>query len=125
MQTDDGTAFDMSLGNIRGEIPIHGFLTTNPYWRLMDVAADESSAWATSRLEFFRHPTWMSQFPFAHTIDICIPAAERRARVATRIHNLSIDPMPVAVGFHPYFQLTDSKRDEWTISVRCPCRAGC
>ena len=60
----------MSLGNIRGEIPIHGFLTTNPCWRLMDVAADESSAWATSRLEFFRHPTWMSQFPFAHTIDI-------------------------------------------------------
>jgi len=23
----------------------------------------------------------------------------------------------VAIGFHPYFQLTDSKRDEWTISV--------
>ena len=25
--------------------------------------------------------------------------------------------MPVSVGFHPYFQLTDSPRDEWTISV--------
>ena len=25
--------------------------------------------------------------------------------------------MPVAIGFHPYFQLTDSTRDEWTISV--------
>ena len=25
--------------------------------------------------------------------------------------------MPVAVGFHPFFQLTDSPRDEWTISV--------
>jgi aldose 1-epimerase len=30
---------------------------------------------------------------------------------------MSADPMPVAVGFHPYFQLTDSTRDEWTISV--------
>jgi aldose 1-epimerase len=25
--------------------------------------------------------------------------------------------MPVSIGFHPYFQLTDSKRHEWTISV--------
>ena len=25
--------------------------------------------------------------------------------------------MPVSIGFHPYFQLTDSPRDEWTISV--------
>ena len=25
--------------------------------------------------------------------------------------------MPVAIGFHPYYQLTDSRRDEWNISV--------
>jgi aldose 1-epimerase len=25
--------------------------------------------------------------------------------------------MPVAVGFHPYFKLTDSTREQWTISV--------
>ena len=25
--------------------------------------------------------------------------------------------MPVAIGFHPYFQLTDSPRDAWTISI--------
>ena len=25
--------------------------------------------------------------------------------------------MPVAIGFHPYFRLADSPRDEWTISV--------
>jgi aldose 1-epimerase len=37
--------------------------------------------------------------------------------VATRLHNVSEAPMPVAIGFHPYFQLTDSRRDEWTISV--------
>jgi aldose 1-epimerase len=37
--------------------------------------------------------------------------------VATSIRNLSAEPMPVAVGFHPYFQLTDSRREDWTISV--------
>ena len=25
--------------------------------------------------------------------------------------------MPVAIGFHPYFQLTDSTREEWMLSV--------
>jgi galactose mutarotase-like enzyme len=30
---------------------------------------------------------------------------------------LSLEPMPVSIGFHPYFQLTDSPRDDWTIAV--------
>ena len=47
-----------------------------------------------------------------------VPAGERHARSrAPTITNMSPDPMPVAVGFHPYFQLTDSPRDEWTIAV--------
>jgi aldose 1-epimerase len=37
--------------------------------------------------------------------------------VDTAITNLSADPMPVAIGFHPYFQLTDSARDDWTIAI--------
>jgi aldose 1-epimerase len=30
---------------------------------------------------------------------------------------MSAEPMPVAIGFHPYYQLTDSPRDEWKISI--------
>src|SRR5262249_50208703 len=37
--------------------------------------------------------------------------------VTTRIQNLSVEPMPVAIGFHPYLRLTDSARDDWTVSV--------
>ena len=37
--------------------------------------------------------------------------------VRTRIDNLSREPMPVAIGFHPYFQLTDSVRNDWTLDV--------
>ena len=37
--------------------------------------------------------------------------------VATEIENMSAEPMPVSVGFHPYVKLTDSTRDEWTISI--------
>lgn len=110
-------AFDMTLGNIRGAIPIHGFLTTTDQWEVVDVAADDRSARATSRLEFYRQPAWMKQFPFAHTIDMTYTLAGGELEVATTIRNLSADPMPVSIGFHPYFQLTDSPRDAWTVSI--------
>ena len=34
------------------------------------VKADAKAAWVTSKLEFFKQPMWMKQFPFAHTIDM-------------------------------------------------------
>jgi aldose 1-epimerase len=110
-------AFDMSLGNIRGAIPIHGFITTTDKWQLQTATADRDSAWATSRLEFHRQPAWMKQWPFAHTIEMTYRLRDGVLEVATSIVNHSAEPMPVSVGFHPYFQLTDSRRDDWTISV--------
>ena len=110
-------AFDMALGNVRGAIPIHGFLTTNSHWQLVEAKADATSAWVTSRLEFFKQPAWMKQFPFAHTIEITHRLRTGVLEVATAIHNLSAEPMPVAIGFHPYFTLKDSPRDAWTVSV--------
>jgi aldose 1-epimerase len=110
-------AFDMSLGNVRGTNPIHGFLTSVPDWTVVETRADEQSAWVTSRLEFFTHPSWMKQFPFAHTIEMTHRLRDGVLEVSTRLNNLSVEPMPVAIGFHPFFQLTDSPRDEWTMSV--------
>ena len=110
-------AFDMELGNVRGTIPIHGLLMFTDQWKVVEVKADRNSAWTTSRLEFYRNPLWIKQFPFAHTIEMTHRLRDGVMQVTTRISNLSADPMPVSIGFHPYFQLTDSRRDEWTISV--------
>lgn len=110
-------AFDMTLGNVRGTIPIHGFLTAASEWRLVSVDAGRTGATVTSRLEFFRQPAWMKQWPFAHTIEMTHALRDGVLEVMTTITNSSAEPMPVSIGFHPYFQLTDSPRDEWTISV--------
>jgi aldose 1-epimerase len=117
-------AFDMELGNVRGAIPIHGFLTTTDRWKVVNVRAFNGDgdgqahyARAISRLEFFRNPLWMKQFPFAHAIEMTYHLENGVLTVSTRIENMSSEPMPVSIGFHPYFQLTDSPRDEWTVSV--------
>lgn len=110
-------AFDMDIGNVRGSIPIHGLLMRTDRWRVLDVNADDREAWVTSRLEFFREPLWMKQFPFAHTIEMTHRLRDGALEVTTRIENLSDDPMPVAIGFHPYFHFSDSGRDEWTVAI--------
>jgi aldose 1-epimerase len=110
-------SFDMGLGNVRGAIPIHGFLTGAKDWRLVEAKADAHAAWVTSTLDFYRNPQWMKQFPFAHTITMTYRLQDGALEVRTRIDNLSVEPMPVAIGFHPYFQLTDSPRDEWTLAL--------
>ena len=110
-------AFDMDIGNIRGTPPIHGLLMRADRWQTVEVSADDHQSTVTSRLEFFRAPLWMKQFPFAHVIDMTHRLDSRGLEVRTRVENLSAEPMPMAVGFHPYFRLADCPRDEWTVAI--------
>ena len=109
--------FDMELGNVRGAIPIHSYLSGAKDWTLVEAKADGNAAWVTNKLEFYRNPQWMKQFPFAHILQMTYRLQDGVLEVQTRIENLSIEPMPVAIGFHPYFQLTDSSREDWTLSI--------
>ena len=59
----------------------------------------------------------MKQFPFAHTVEITHRLQDGILQLQTRITNMSAEAMPVAIGFHPYFKLTDSSREEWTVAV--------
>ena len=104
------------LGNVRGPIPMHGFLMTAP-WEVVEVKADENSAWVTSKIEVYKQPDWMAQFPFAHTVEMTHRLKDGVLEVTVKLNNLSAAPMPVAIGFHPYFQVNDAPRDEWTFSV--------
>jgi len=104
------------LGNVRGPVPMHGYLLTAP-WQVVEVKADQDAAWVTSRLEVYRQPDWMAQFPFAHTIEMTHRLKDGALEVALKLNNLSNAPMPVAVGFHPYFQVNDAPRDDWTFSI--------
>ena len=60
-------AFDMGLGNVRGTIPIHGFLSTTDAWEVVAVDADAHSAWVTSRLEFFRQDRKSTRLNSSHS----------------------------------------------------------
>ena len=112
--------FNLGLGNVRpgsDNHPSHGFLTNASEWQVTDLKADAKAAWVTSLLEFYRQPDWMAQFPFAHTIEMTYRLSDGALEVHTALNNLSAEPMPVSIGFHPIFQLNDAPRDEWTFAI--------
>ena len=95
----------------------HARVPTTAAWDVVEVKADQGAAWVTSRLEFYRQPDWMAQFPFAHTIEMTYRLQDGTLEVSVKLNNLSAAPMPVAIGFHPYYQVNDAPRDDWTFSV--------
>src|SRR5689334_21252414 len=113
-------AFDMELGNVRGANPIHGLVTASPYWQVTEAKADGRAAHVTSRLEFWKHPELMAQWPIAHEYEMTYSLAEGTLEVRITVTNLSSEAMPVSIGFHPYFRIPDAPRDDWM--ARIPAR---
>jgi aldose 1-epimerase len=110
-------AFDMELGNVNGAIPIHGFMTRTDQWQVAEMKADGKAAWVSARLDTSKQAAWMKQWPFAHTIDVTYRLQDGTLEVLTKVTNNAAEPMPVSLGWHPYYQLTDSPREEWTVSI--------
>jgi aldose 1-epimerase len=108
-------AFNMELGNVRGKMPSHGLLVNASQWRVTEVAADAHSAHVTSRLEFWRYPDLMAQWPFAHEYEMTYSLADGALEVRTAVTNLSDEPMPMVLGFHPYLRIPGIPREEWTV----------
>jgi aldose 1-epimerase len=105
--------FNMDLGNVRGRRPSHGLLVNSPRWQVVDVGANANSAHVTSRLDFWRYPELAAQWPFAHEYEMTYRLAGGELEIETTITNLSDEPMPLAIGYHPYLQIPGIPRDEW------------
>lgn len=99
------------------DLPIHGLLLFTPAWRVTRLEAGEDSAEVTSRLEFWKHPEWMAQFPFAHSVEMTHRLSSGVLEVRTTIENHATDPLPLAIGFHPWYQMPEVPRDEWNVHL--------
>jgi len=109
--------FDVELGNVRGPIPGTGYVHGSTLWEVVEFRADATGAWVTSRLDFYKQPRYMQQWPFAHTITMTYKVSDGALEVRTRLDNMSAEPMPVVFGYHPIYELPDGNRNDWTVSV--------
>jgi aldose 1-epimerase len=108
------------LGNYQKDnhgLPIHGLLSASKLWRVVEASADTNSAHVVSRLEFWKYPDLMAQWPFAHEYEMTYRLSEGTLEVKITVKNLSEKAMPLVIGFHPYYRIPDVPRDEWTAHV--------
>lgn len=108
------------LGNIGRDpagLPIHGLLAYSSAWEVIDLQIDSHSAAVTSELRFGEFPALMAQFPFAHSIAMTYRLKGNTLETSTRIRNQSAEPMPLLIGYHPYFQLHDAPREQWRVHI--------
>ncbi len=97
--------------------PIHGLLVYAKEWKVTSLKADSSSAHVTSRLEFWRRPDWLAQFPFAYNIEMTYRLKDGALEVETTVENLSAEPMPLSLGYHTYYRIEDAPRDDWKVHI--------
>ncbi len=98
-------------------LAIHGLLLFASDWQVTILKADNDSAEVTSRLDFWKHPEWMAQFPVAHSIEMTYRLSGGVLEVRTSIENHSRESMPLCIGFHPWYQIPDCPRDAWKVHV--------
>jgi aldose 1-epimerase len=125
----DGDAFwanghkyllNADLGNLHRDgngLPIHGLVRFSGLWEVVAVEATDSAAWLTSRLEFWRYPDYMAQFPFAHDLEMTYRLRDGVLETRVAVTNRSAAVMPLSVAFHPYFTLTGAPRDDWSVHI--------
>ncbi len=110
-----------SLGNLLHVPPnnyvLHGLLVFEPHWKVVKTGGSSAEgAFITSRLEFYKFPDLMAQFPFAHVYDVTYRLKEGKLECTTQVSNVGEAPMPVHFGYHPYFR-PDGPRSEWTLGI--------
>ena len=94
-------------------LPIHGLLAAYPGWRAEQVSDQK----LTAELDFGAHDELLASFPFPHRVELTVELADRTLTVSTTVTPTSDKAVPLAYGFHPYFQLPDVPRTEWQIEL--------
>jgi len=97
--------------------PIHGLLAYAGDWELEHVGVDEGSARLRSRLRVDDGLERFASFPFAHELVVDVSLAGRALRVATSLTATGGRAVPIAFGWHPWFEFPDVPRAEWELTT--------
>jgi galactose mutarotase-like enzyme len=84
-----------------GAMKLHGLARV----RAFEV---ESSSASTATLVLASDPSMADEFPWSFVLTLRYELEDGVLRVTQRIHNRDHEPLPFAIGFHPFFAITES-----------------
>jgi galactose mutarotase-like enzyme len=103
--------------------PIHGLAAGLTGWVVEEAAADAGVARLRARLCFDEQLDRFASFPFAHQLVVTVTLTGRTLRIATSLTALGERAVPIAFGWHPWFEFPDVPRAEWVVSAPFDQRA--
>jgi len=103
--------------------PIHGLMAGAPEWEVEDLGWSEGSAWLRAGLRFDSRLERFRGFPFVHDLEVHIGLVGRTLSITTALTATGDRPVPVAFGWHPWFEFPDVPREEWVLDVPFSRRA--
>jgi aldose 1-epimerase len=98
-------------------LPIHGLLAAVAGWTVERHEATSDGARLDARFDFGADPALAAAFPFPHVLRIAATVADRTLTIATTVEASEASPVPIAFGYHPYLQLPDVPRADWTVEL--------
>jgi len=104
------------LGNVRGALPIHGLLGNSPCGASPRPPPTLIPPTSPAACSSGKSPT-DGTVAFAHEYEMTYSLAEGVLEVRVTVTNLSSQPMPLMIGFHPYYRIPDIPRDEWVAHI--------
>ena len=102
----------MALGVDSNGLPIHGLLVGRPGWRVEGHSFGRGVAHLTASIDVDD-----AAFPFPHRIQLTIAVRDHGLTVDTKVRPTAQRSVPVAFGWHPYFQLPGTERAGWHLKL--------
>jgi aldose 1-epimerase len=99
-------------------LPIHGTMVGVDGWTIASLEAGRRSARLHARFDYAGTFADLAAFPFPHVVEIDAAVDARQLAVTTVVRPLE-GPVPVAFGWHDYFQLPGPRRT-WRLRMP-PC----
>lgn len=97
--------------------PLHGLLLKAKDWYTKNYGADEKGAWHTAVYEFNESDELYETYPFKHRLEMTHRMDHRGISVHLEVFNESEKDLPISFGFHPYFDLRNSTREEVIVDL--------
>ncbi|ANI37745.1 aldose 1-epimerase [Mycolicibacterium vaccae] len=94
-------------------VPIHGILAAYPDWTVTTLLESQ----LTAELDFAARPGLLASYPFPHLLTLDVTLLDRTLTVTTTVTATTGARVPMCFGFHPYLQLPDVPRAQWTLET--------
>jgi aldose 1-epimerase len=112
-----GKDYELPLNDPTSKNAIHGFAARRP-WRVVDEGVGDTDAWLTAEFQASRDAAdAFDLWPADYRLQITYRLGNGWLRVEATAENPGPEPLPMGLGYHPYFRVAPFGGEEAIVTV--------